>query len=82
MDSIDRVPVVSSLIEEIGHKDNTLEVKFRNGGTYRYDNVPAALHSEMMDADSVGSFFLKRIKTATNEDGEPLFPFSRVKEDR
>lgn len=54
----------SSNIKAIGYdeKNNTLEVIFKNGGHYSYENVSIEMHKELMTADSVGTHFSKHIK--------------------
>ena len=53
--------VNSSNIAQIGYSktEQLLEVKFRSGGHYRYIGVPAAIHKELMESESVGSAFNK-----------------------
>lgn len=57
-------PVKSSNIEAIGHHKGDLHVRFVGGSTYRYKDVPADLHSQMLEAESVGKFFRDRIRGA------------------
>lgn len=73
---MERVPVSSSLIASVGHNptDNTLEVEFNHeGAVYRYENVDAKTHAELMAADSVGSHFTRNIKKRPE-----MYPFVRV----
>jgi KTSC domain len=58
---MNRVPVTSSNVSSIGweaSKDDpqvgTLEVQFRSGGTYQYQDVPESAHLELMGAQSIG----------------------------
>ena len=63
---MERKPIKgSSNISEIGHDavTNVLEVKFLNGGVFRYHGVDAAKHAALMGADSVGKHFHANIKT-------------------
>lgn len=55
-------PVDSSNIESVGYENDTLAVKFKSGKTYTYPGVPAELHAQMLQAESVGKFFLSKIK--------------------
>lgn len=64
-------PVASSNIESIGYENGTMEVKFRNGGLYRYKNVPGDVHERMVAAPSAGKFLGKEIRGK--------FDFSKVK---
>ncbi|HEX2875039.1 MAG TPA: KTSC domain-containing protein [Polyangiaceae bacterium] len=40
----------------------TLEVEFKNGGVYLYDDVPPELWSELRRAASKGQFFQERVR--------------------
>ena len=44
------------------HLARALLVEFTSGGTYRYNNVPASVFAEFLNADSKGQFFHARIK--------------------
>lgn len=50
--------VKSSMIESVGYDMITqnLEVKFKNGEVYNYENVKPHIHSMFMNAKSMGSF--------------------------
>lgn len=50
-------PVQSSNVVAIGYDpaSRTARVRFRNGATYRYADVPPELHESIMKADSVGA---------------------------
>lgn len=56
--------VESSNIKSIGYnKENqTLEVEFKNGTTYRYYDVPESIYDEMIIAESFGKHFMKYIR--------------------
>lgn len=58
------VEVASSSIAAIGYDERrrTLEIAFRTGARYRYQEVPKAIHAEFMRADSKGRYFAKRIR--------------------
>ena len=58
-------PVESSTIEAIGYDPETrqMKVRFKSGGTYSYDGVPAHEHAKLMGAESHGSHFHKHIKS-------------------
>jgi len=51
---MDRVPVSSSNIADIGYDPSTmtLEVGFLNGGVYQYFDVPEAVYEEFMRAET------------------------------
>ena len=54
--------VKSSNIESAGHDGQHAFIKFKDGDVYQYSDVPASVFTDMMQADSVGSFFHKNIK--------------------
>lgn len=55
------IKVQSSTIDHLHYEAGTkvLEVKFKNGGTYHYHDVPFEAYENLRDADSVGSHFHK-----------------------
>lgn len=55
-------PVKSSNIEAIGHHKGDLHVRFTGGAHYVYKDVPADLHAQMIEADSVGGFFRDKVR--------------------
>lgn len=61
---MERLPVTSSNIAEIGHDPatNTLEVQFKNGGVYHYFDVPAEKYEALRGADSIGQHLNAHIK--------------------
>ena len=61
---MDRERVRSSNIKSVGYESDsmTLEVEFRDGGIYKYFNVPAHVHEGLMRAISKGSYFHDHIK--------------------
>lgn len=57
-----KVTVQSKAIASVGfNTDNTLEVRFSSGGTYRFFNVPQQTVEQMLSADSIGTFFTDNI---------------------
>lgn len=56
---IHRIPVESSDIVSIGYDEPSriLEVEFRGGRLYQYQEVPPEIHAQFMRADSYGQFF-------------------------
>lgn len=58
----DLTPVQSSNIAAVGHDGDHLYVQFHGGSTWRYRDVPADKHAEMIKAASVGAFFGKHVK--------------------
>ena len=59
-----RVPVESSSLDSVGYENEVLEIRFDNGGIYRYHGVPAEVHAELMEADSKGRFFNAEVRGA------------------
>lgn len=56
--------VTSRHLTSVAYDPNssTLEIAFKSGATYRYQNVPAKVHEDLMKATSKGSFFDARIR--------------------
>lgn len=61
---MEREPVTSSNIKSVGYDAGAkvLEVEFSSGGLFRYSDVPATAHAELMAAKSVGSHFAQHIR--------------------
>lgn len=61
---MDMRPVNSSMIAAIGYDvdSQTLSVEFSKGGTYEYADVPPEEYDALMNAESVGKYFLSHIK--------------------
>lgn len=59
-----RTPVISSQISAVGYdpEKRKLEVQFKNGSVYEYDDVPEAIHAELVSAPSVGAYFNAYVK--------------------
>ena len=60
-----RTQIDSSLIASVGYDEGAqvLEVEFkRTGNVWYYEDVPPGVYNDMMDAPSVGSFFLSYVK--------------------
>jgi hypothetical protein len=59
-----RAAIKSSLLASVGYDPATkvLEVQFSRGSIYQYSGVEPEQFSEMMNAKSIGSHFLKVIK--------------------
>jgi len=58
------VPVQSSNIASIGYDPDQqlLVINFHNGGSYIYKDVPPDVHQGFYSAESIGSYFHRRIK--------------------
>lgn len=59
-----RMPVQSSSLESVGFDAGVLEVSFRNGGLYRYFDVPVIVFLRLLRAESKGRFFNLEIRDA------------------
>ena len=61
---MERIAVKSRDIAIVGYDPPTraLEIAFRNGGVYRYADVPAEVHQSLMAAASHGTYFNQNIK--------------------
>ena len=61
---MERMAVDSSSVSSVGYDPATfeLEVEFRNGRTYRYQQVPIAAYRLLLQAPSIGEFLNKQIK--------------------
>jgi len=58
------VRVSSTSLASVGYEKGVLEVRFRNGGVYRYHGVPADVHDQLLEAESKGRFFNRRVRDA------------------
>jgi len=61
---MERLPVTSSSIAEIGYDPSTatLEIMFVDGRVYQYFDVPVAVYEALMTASSVGQYFHREIR--------------------
>ena len=57
--------IESSVLASVGYDrgGHVLEVEFKNGGVYRYFNVPEQTVESLATARSHGSFFGREIRT-------------------
>lgn len=60
--------VQSSMLLSVGYDpaDKVLEIEFKNGQVYRYFDVQPELFAELMNAESIGQFFVSKIKNDPN----------------
>jgi hypothetical protein len=58
-----RQVVSSQIISSVGYDSECriLEVEFRNGWIYEYDDVPPLVYQELMDAQSHGRYLHQNI---------------------
>lgn len=57
-------PVNSSQISYIGYEEDTKElfITFKNGSTYKYENVPEMTYKILLSSPSKGKYFADNIK--------------------
>lgn len=74
--ALDRTPVESSSLASVGYDagERLLELEFKNGGVYRYREVPREIFDGLMAANSKGHYFLEKIRGK--------FDYERVGEER
>ena len=74
--SMKRIPVKSTCLASVGYdpKRHILEVEFKGSraGNYQYHGVPPQEHRRLMQADSVGKYYNRKIKDR--------YPFDIVRE--
>lgn len=70
---MERVAVQSREIALLGYDAGRkmLEVTFRRGGVYHYQNVPVDIYQALLQAPSIGTFFSEKIRNQ--------YPFEKVK---
>jgi hypothetical protein len=63
---MEHVGVESSTVASVAHdaEKSVLEVRFHNGGLYRYQNVTPAMFRDVLEARSVGAHINRVIKPA------------------
>lgn len=73
---MEREQVESSQIKSIGYEPQNyaLEIEFKGGSVYRYDNVPGDQYQGLMSAESKGTYFGKFIKPFVRE-----YPFTKIR---
>ena len=62
--SLNSVTIESSAIAQLDYDSEreSLQVWFRDGRAYRYDDVPQGLYQGLLCADSTGAYFNRRIR--------------------
>lgn len=55
--------VKSSNISHIGYDSKVLSIKFNNGDTYHYADIPESTYNDLMNAESIGTHFISKIKS-------------------
>lgn len=59
---MERINIVSSNLNSVGHQQNMLEIEFKNSHIYLFYNVPKIVFFELMQAYSKGKYFSSHIK--------------------
>ncbi len=65
---MEMVNVDSANLSEIGYDPDTkkLHVVFNNGALYHYEDVPQETYDELVESDSIGSFFHEEVRYSFN----------------
>lgn len=73
LDAFDHRIVQSSSLAAVGYDTatSTLEIEFTSGAVYRYTNVGVETVRELLDAPSMGRYFVHEIKGR--------YPYARIK---
>lgn len=68
-----RIPVSSSTIHSVGYvaEKQILEIEFHHGAIYQYLDVSKEVYDELMQADSIASYFMNEIKNKYNSQKIP-----------
>ncbi|MBW8330426.1 MAG: KTSC domain-containing protein [Prolixibacteraceae bacterium] len=63
--NIKRTPVASSNIASVGYdaEKQILEIEMQHGAIYQYLDVPKEVYNGLLNAGSIGSYFMNEIKT-------------------
>ena len=61
---MERQPVQSSNLRSVRYDEakKNLEIEFHSGIIHQYQNVPSKIHTDLMNASSVGIFYTEKIK--------------------
>jgi hypothetical protein len=59
---IEMIRVNSSFIRAVGHDGHTLYVEFHTGATYPHPGVPYYMFENLINADSPGTYYNRRIR--------------------
>ena len=73
---MEMIDVESSQIESVGFSNQfgLMDVRFKTGSIYRYENVTEELFNSFKQADSIGKFF-----GATFKNDVETFPFKKIR---
>jgi len=61
---LERQPVHSSNLRSVSYDEEkrNLEIEFHSGIIHQYQNVPSKIHTDLMKAASVGTFYTEHIR--------------------
>ena len=61
---MERIQVISSNVAEVGYDESraVLEIVFHSGPVYQYFDVPKIVFTELVNAESIGKYFNKKVK--------------------
>ena len=63
---MERTPVSSTSLASVGYDPltETLEIELATGSVYQYTHVPESIYHDLMNAPSLGQYFIEAIKDA------------------
>lgn len=67
--------ISSSNIDAVGYQRGDLFIRFKSGGSYKYDSVPFDYFDAMQKVESAGKFFHQFIKSKFIYHKLPIDPF-------
>jgi KTSC domain len=69
---LERHPLDSSSLASVGYdpERHRLQIEFRTGHVYEYQDVPSSVYRELLDAPSAGRFFTSSVRNR--------FPFRKL----
>lgn len=54
--------IYSTNLQSVGFENNTLDIRFHSGRTYRYFDVPVEIYQGLLNANSAGEYHALKIK--------------------
>jgi hypothetical protein len=66
MEAMQRQGVESTTMRSVGYDrtEQVLEIEFQSGAIYQYLDVPPAIYTELLEAESKGHYFNSEIRDA------------------
>jgi len=59
--------VISSNVDSVGYDNGKMQVRFHNGYTYAYSNVPESVYQAFVSSPSVGGYHHQHISRRYGE---------------